>query len=185
MVNEIIRKIKPKMEQSIHYLKERLKNVRTSGAQASLVEDIKVKYYGTDQPLKSLAQITTPDPNLIVIQPFDRNALDDISLAIGNSQLNLNPSSDGLVLRINIPALTEERRNELIKLIRSLAEETRIALRTSREETWKEIQKLHKDKQLSDDNRSWSKEELDKIIGEFNQSIEKIIKEKEESLKSI
>ena len=185
MVNEIVRQIKPKMEGSLNHLRDQLKNIRTSGAQSSLVEDIKVKYYGTDQPLKTLAQITTPDYNLIVIQPFDRNALDDISLAIRNSNLNLNPSSDGMVLRINIPALTEERRNELIKLIHTRAEETRIALRTTREETWKEVQKLHKDKQLSDDDRSWGKEELDKIIAEFNQSIEKLIKEKEESLKSI
>ena len=149
--NEAIRRLKPKMESAIDYLDERLKNVRTGRAQASLVEDIQVTYYGSEQPLKNVAQIMVPESNLIVIQPFDRASLGDIRLAILNSDLGLNPTDDGFLIRISVPPLTEERRIELIKFIKKIGEETRISLRNHREETWKEIKKAHKDKIIADD----------------------------------
>lgn len=182
MIQEILRKVKPEMSITIEHLAERLKSVRTSGAQTGLVEDIKVDYYGSKQPLKSLAQITTPESNLILIQPFDRLSLGDIRLAIINSSLGLNPSDDGQSLRIVVPALTEERRNELVKFVKSIAEEARITLRTSREEAWREIQKLHKDKKIADDDRNWGREELDKIIADYNAQVSRLIEERQQAL---
>lgn len=182
MITETIRHLKPKMESTLEYLEERLKNVRTSRAQASLVEDISVSYYGSEQPLKSVAQIMVPEPNQIVIQPFARESLGDIRLAILNSDLGLNPTDDGHSIRISVPPLTEERRAELIKFIKKIGEETRISLRNHREEIWKEIKKTHKDKIIADDDLTWAKEELDKLIDEYNRKVESAIKNKEEAL---
>lgn len=185
MVNEAIKRINPKMVSAIEYLEERLKNVRTGRAQASLVEDITVNYYGSEQPLKSVAQIMVPESNQIVIQPFDRESLGDIRLAIVNSDLGLNPTDDGHVIRISVPPLTEERRTELIKFIKKIGEETRISLRNFREETWKEVKKAHKDKLIADDDLTWAKEELDKLIDEYNREVESKIKVKEDALMKI
>lgn len=182
MITEIVRHLKPKMESALEYLDERLKNVRTSRAQASLVEDISVFYYGSDQPLKSVAQIIIPEPNQIVVQPFVRESLGDIRLAILNSDLGLNPTDDGYTIRISVPPLTEERRAELIKFIKKIGEETRISLRNHREECWKEIKKAHKDKVIADDDLTWAKKELDKIIDEYNHRVELAIKNKEDAL---
>lgn len=184
MLDSLIKSVRPKMDNTISFLDERLKGIRTGGAQASLVENIGVSYYGTTQPLKTLAQITTPEPNLILIQPFDRQSIGDIRLAIINADLGFNPSDDGHVLRILVPPLTAERREELSKMVKKIAEEGRIGLRTIREECWKEVQRLHREKQIADDDRTWAKDELDKIIDEYNCKIEEKVKVKQESLMS-
>lgn len=181
MVKDIISKVEPKMQEAVKYLETRLKSIRTGGAQTGLVEDISVRYYGTPQPLKSLAQITSPDLQQILIQPFDRQAIDDIELAIRNA-LELNPSSDGHFLRISIPPLTEERRQELVKLVKKYAEEARITLRNIREEAWKQVGVLHQQKQITDDDRVWAKDKLNEIIDKFNRLVEEKMIEKEEVL---
>lgn len=181
MIKDIVSKVEPKMEETVKYLETRLKSIRTGGAQTGLVEDISVRYYGAPQPLKSLAQITSPDPQQILIQPFDRQAIDDITLAIRNA-LELNPSSDGHFLRISIPPLTEERRQELVKLVKKYAEEARITLRNIREESWKQVGIFHQQKQIADDDRIWAKDRLNKIIDHFNHLVEEKMIEKEKML---
>ena len=142
--------MRQKFEQVIEKLKDDFRGIRTGRASAGLVENIVVSYYGQNTPLKQMANITTPDASLIQIQPWDKNALGDIELAIRNSDLNLSPTNDGNVVRISLPPMTQERREELVRNISKKAEEGRIALRNVRGETWEQIQKMQKSGEITD-----------------------------------
>lgn len=172
MYQSIINSTKPKMQDVINQLNQEYKNLRIGKASASLVEGIKVEYYGTLTPLQQMASISTPDAKTITIQPWDKNNLGDVELAIRNADLGLNPVNDGNSVRINLPPLTEERRQELVKHIKVIAEEARVALRNIRGEVWNSIKALEKDKKLTEDDRYRAEEELNKIIDEFNRKIE-------------
>lgn len=183
MLQEIIKKTKKEMEEGLKRLEDELKSVRTGRAQSSLVESIKVNYYGQDQPLRNLAQISVPESSLILIQPFDLNSLGDIRIAL--MQADYNPSDDGHTLRVVIAPMTEERRAEISKLVKNLGEEIKIFFRNHREQTLKEIKTLHKDKTIGDDDLTWSREKLDKIINEYNKQVDTKIIEKQSSLMKI
>ena len=134
MYNEIINLHKEDLEKSIEHFKGEAGKIRTGRANPSLVEDLLVDYYGAKTPLKQIASINTPEPRTIAIQPWDRGALAAIEGAIRNSDLNMNPTNDGVLVRINIPMLTEERRREMVKMLNQKGEEARIAIRSIREE---------------------------------------------------
>ncbi len=177
--------MKQKFEQVIEKIREDFKGIRTGRASSGLVENISVTYYGQTTPLKQMANITTPDAALIVIQPWDKNSLGDIELAIRNSDLNLSPTNDGNVVRISLPPMTEERRLELIRSISKKGEEARIALRNVRQDAWESIQKMQKEGSITEDDKYSAEEEINKIISEFNKKIEEALKEKESEIKSI
>ena len=177
--------LRQKFEQVIEKLTDDFKGIRTGRASSGLVENIIVSYYGQNTPLKQMANITTPDAALIVIQPWDKNALGDIELAIRNSELNLSPTNDGSVIRIALPPMTQERREELIRNISRKTEEARIALRNVRGETWEQIQKMQKTGDLTEDDRYSAEEELNKAINDYNKKIETVLKEKENEIRSI
>ena len=132
-----------------------------------------------------LASISTPSPNLISILPWDKNALNDIVLAIKNSNLSLNPSDDGNIIRLSLPPLSEERRIELTKLIHDEAEETKISLRTIRQDIWQQVVRAERSHQLSEDERYKGEEELNKMIADYNKQIDEISKQKEKDLMAI
>jgi ribosome recycling factor len=180
-----INKLKPKMQEVANKLSESLRGLRTGKASASLVENIMVSYYGSKVPLKQTANISTPDPSSIVIQPWDANALGDIQLAIQNSGIGLNPSSDGRSIRLSLPPMTAERREKLIKMIHKMAEESRVVLRNLREETWREIKKLESQKQVTEDDRYVAEKELNKLIEDFNNKINEQVEAKEKEIRTV
>jgi len=185
MFQKIVSQLKSKMQEVIDKLQENFRGIRTGKASSALVENIAVSYYGSKVPLKQMANITTPDASLIVIQPYDANSLGDIELAIQNSDIGINPSSDGRSIRLSLPPMTAERREELVKMIHKAAEETRIVLRNLREEAWREVKQLETQKQITEDDRYSAEKELNKIIEEFNHKINELIETKEKEIRAI
>ncbi len=185
MLKEILAKIKPEMEKVIFALWEEFKTLHTGKASAALVENIQIDYYGTKVSLKQMAQITTPQPNQIMIIPFDQNASKDIETSIRNSDLNLNPVSEGRQIRLILPPMTEERRRELTKVVHGKAELARVAIRNIRRATWDEIQKSEKSGQITEDDKYRGQEELNKIIEDYNQKIDSVAKKKETELMTV
>lgn len=185
MYQTIIRNLRPKMQETQNKLAENFRSLRTGKANSALVENIAVSYYGTKTPLKQMAQISVPDANMIVIQAWDLNSLSDIELAIRNSEIGINPSSDGRVIRLSLPPMTAERREELIKIIHKTAEECRVVLRNLREEAWKEVKKLETAKQITEDDRYDAEKELNILIEDFNKKINDLVESKEKEIRVI
>ncbi len=182
MVNEALKTIDEKMKNSIKLFRADLATIRTGHASPSLVEHIKVEYAGVPTPLNHIAGISAPEASLLVIQPWDKSGINDIVKAIQKSELGLNPSSDGNVIRIAIPPLSEERRQELIKVVHRHAEERRIAIRSLRHEAMNEIKTLERDKKISQDEHKRAQDQLQKITDVFIGEIDKLGKMKEQEL---
>jgi len=185
MLDQIIQKAKPGMEKAIDRFKEELAKLRTGRANPAIVENLVVDYYGSKSPLKQVASITVPEPRLIVIQPWNKDNLVDIEKAINESQLGLNPTNDGQVIRITIPTLNEERREELVKVLDRQAEDARIAVRRAREEVWDEIQELVRDGRLGEDDKFAGKDKLQELVDEYNGKIEEIREKKEKEIMEV
>jgi len=184
VLQPILNKLRPKMDEVTTKLKEDLQSIRTGKASSALVDNVMVNYYGSKSPLKNMANVSTPDATLIVIQPWDINSVGDIETAIRNANLGVGISSDGRSVRISLPPLTEERRLEFVKLAHQKAEASRIVLRNLREEAWKEIQALEKTGDLTEDDRYQGEKDLNRIIEDYNKKIQVLIEDKEKELKS-
>lgn len=185
MYQKIVRELHPKMEEVLKKLEENFIQLRTGKANAALVENVQVTYYGSKVPLKQMAQISIPDASSIVIQPWDANSLGDVELAIRNSEMGLNPVNDGRVVRLNLPPMTSERREELVKMIHRTTEECRVALRSLREDAWREVGKLKSSKQITEDDYYSAEKELNKIIEDYNLKVNKILDNKEKEIRTI
>lgn len=185
MFNEIIGKNKEKFEKTVEYCREELGRLRTGRANASLVDNLTVEYYGSKSPIKQIANITIPESRTIAITPWSRDSLVNIEKAIRESQLNLNPINDGQVIRINIPALNEDRRKEIVKILNQKTEEARIAIRKIREDIWEEIQEMEKRGEIGEDDKFSGKDKLQKIVDEYNGKIEELRKKKEEEIMTV
>ena len=184
-VPELVQSAKPKMEAALTHLQGELKTLRTGRASAALLDGVVVSYYGTMTPLKGLATVTAPGPSQLVIQPFDVGCIKDIREAILQADLGLNPSDDGRMLRLSIPPLTAERREELVKRAGKMAEEARVTIRTLRGGVWEEVQAMQKRAEISEDNREYGRAEIDKLSSEYNRKIEEMLKEKEQEIRTI
>ncbi|MFZ2187881.1 MAG: ribosome recycling factor [Candidatus Moraniibacteriota bacterium] len=167
-----------------HFASEAAK-IRTGRANPGLVEGLIVDYYGTKTPLKQIASIAIPEARQIVIQPWDKGSLVQIEAAIRESDLGLNPGNDGLAIRIILPSLTEDRRRDLVKALNSRAEESRIAIRTIREGIWKDIQDKERAGEISEDDKFLGKDELQKVVDDYNQKLEAVRKKKEEEILTV
>jgi ribosome recycling factor len=185
MYGEIINKYKDVWEKATEHLQIEMGKIRTGRANPAMVADLLVDYYGTKTPLKQIASINTPEPRMIVIQPWDKGALVSIEAAIRESDLNMNPNNDGTLVRINIPMLTEDRRKEMVKMLNQKAEEARISVRSVREEAWKEIQDAEHDGKLSEDDKFKGKEKLQELVDEYNKKIEDIRAKKETEIMTV
>ena len=185
MYNDIINLHKEDLEKSIEHFKSEAGKIRTGRANASLVEDLLVDYYGAKTPLKQIASINTPEPSTSAIQPWDRGALAAIEGAIRNSDLNMNPTNDGVLVRINIPMLTEERRREMVKMLNQKGEEARIGIRSIREDVLKEIKDAEKAGEISEDDEFAGKEKLQGIVDEYNKKIEELRAKKEVDIMTV
>ncbi|MGC8971188.1 MAG: ribosome recycling factor [bacterium] len=179
------RSIEEKMKQSIVVFQKELVGIRTGRANPALVEELTVDYYGTPTPLFQLAKITTPDPRTILIQPWDKQALQSIEKAILKSDLSLNPINDGTSIRLNIPSPTEERRKELVKLVRKKGEEAKVVIRNIRRAGVEELEKEKKNSKISEDVEKRLKEQVQKITDKYIEEVDKILAEKEKEIMEV
>ncbi len=173
------------MKKSVEGLKEELASIRTGHATPALVEHIKVEYAGVPTPLNQIAGISAPGARLLVIQPWDKSCMHNIEKAILKSDIGINPSNDGNVIRLSIPPLTEERRQELIKMVRRRVEERRIAIRNLRREAMDELKKLEKEKDISQDEHKRALDQLQKLTDSFISNAEIVAKDKEAELMKV
>jgi ribosome recycling factor len=185
MISRILWNIEEKMEKSVEGLKMELSSIRTGHATPALIEHIKVEYAGVPTPLNQIAGISAPEVRLLIIQPWDRGCIRDIEKAILKSELGLNPTSDGNVIRINIPPLTEERRQELVKVVRRRVEERRVAIRNLRREAMEELKRLEKNKDISQDEDKRALDQLQKLTDSVIAQTDQIGRDKETELAEV
>lgn len=178
MYKELIVKSEESMKKSIRFLKEELATIRAGKANPKLVDKIQVNYYGTMTPLNQLANISVPEPRMLIIQPWDANALKEIERAIQTSDLGINPTNDGKMIRLVIPVLTEERRKDLLKLVKKEIENCKIAVRNIRRETNDEIKKLEKQSEISKDDLKRAEDEMQKLTDKYISMIDDIYNDK-------
>lgn len=185
MYQNLLQQLKGEFDKILGHLKSELMTLRTSRATPALVEDVQVECYGTRMPLKQLAAIHAPEPRLIIVQPWDKSVIKEIERAIVSFRSGLSPIIEGDLIRINIPALTEERRKELVKLLQKILEGARISLRQHRDEIWKQIQVLEKDGRIREDDKFKAKEDLQKLVDKYNQAIEDLGLTKEKEIMTV
>ena len=171
--------LQSKLEKIVSDLKGETASLRTGRATPALVEDLNIDAYGAKQPLKALAAISTPEPRQILIQPWDKSLLPAIEKAIQSSPIGLNPIAYKDTIRLSLPTLTEERKRDLVKLLKEKLETARIQVRRMRDEAMKEIEAEEKAKKISEDERFRKKQEAEKIVGEYNKKIEELGVKKE------
>jgi ribosome recycling factor len=185
-VNEaIFTQLQKEMEGSIAALRKELGKVRTGRASTSLLEGILVEYYGTSTPLNQLATLSAPEPRLLVIQPFDRKALGEIEKAILKSDLGLTPANDGKIIRVPIPQLTEDRRKDLVKHVKKIAEEFRVSMRNHRRLAIEHLKEAEKKKELTADEFKHGQDRVQKITDDYIARIDKVLKGKEEEIMEV
>jgi len=181
-LNEILANTREHMTKALEYGKQQLSKVRTGRASATLVDNVKADYYGAPTPISQMASISVPDARTIVIQPWDRGTLQPIEKAIQQADLGFNPQNDGVVIRIPVPPLTEERRKEFVKVCKKYSEENKIAIRNVRRDMIEVIRKAEKDKELTEDDKKKGEEEIQKITDDFIRKIDQILVQKEKEL---
>ncbi|MDP8216860.1 MAG: ribosome recycling factor [Candidatus Kaelpia imicola] len=181
-LKDVHREVDHRMDKTIEALKAEFTALRTSRATPALVENVKVEYYGFTLPLKQVASISIPEPRMILIQPWDVNAIADIEKAFLKSELGITPSNDGKVIRLALPSLTEERRQELVKLAKKIAGDSKIAVRNVRREANEGIKKLEKDSKITEDERFKAQEDMQHVTDGHIKKIEQILEAKEKEI---
>ncbi len=185
MSDQVISEAKEKMESALSYLHEEYGKLQTGRANAALVDGIEVEVFGSLMPLKGLASISIPESNQIAIQPWNRDHLPNVEKAITEANLGLNPSNDGVMIRLIIPPLTEERRKDMVKLVGKYAEDTRVSIRNARHEALKKFEAMEKDKEISEDELKGKEKSLQSEVDEFNNKVEEDSKKKEQDIMTI
>src|SRR2546423_14006849 len=182
---DVIKETRPRMEAAIDDFKRKLATVRTGRASVSLLDTVMIDYYGTPTPLNQMASVHAPEPQLLTVQPWDQSQVAVIEKAIRASDLGLNPSNDGKLVRIPVPPLTEERRKQLAKQVHEVAEDHRTAVRNIRRDANERLKKLLKDKQISEDNERDGLEEVQKLTNSYIAKIDELTKSKEHELTTV
>ena len=182
MVELVMDDTRERMAKALEHLRVEFANVRTGRASPTLVENILVDYYGAETPLKQLANFSVPEPRMLVVSPFDKGAMAAIEKAIGNADLGLNPSNDGVVIRLSFPALTEERRKSFVKIVKTKAEEGKVALRGVRRHARQELENLEKDHGVSKDEIDRLEKILDKMTQDEVAVVDTLLSHKEQEL---
>ncbi len=185
MYKELIEEKREQFNNAIEHFKREMMRIRTGRATPMLVEDIKVESYGAMMPLKQIANISVPEPRQLLIAPWDNSMLPAIEKAIKAANIGVQPNNDGATIRITLPALTEEQRKELVKVLGRRAEDARVAVRNVREDIWKAIQEAEKVGDISEDEKFSAKDALQEVVDEYNAKIESLRKEKEEEIMTV
>lgn len=182
MIEDTLKSAEHRMQSAVQALDREMDSVRTGRARPALVEGLKVDYYETPTPLNQIATINAPEPRLITIQPWDKTQLSTIEKAIQKSDLGLNPTNDGAMIRLVVPPLTEDRRKELVKVVHKKVEDGRVAVRNVRRDSLEELRKLQHDKQISDDEERRAQDRLQKLTDRFIAEIDRHGHTKEQEL---
>ncbi|MDP9353320.1 MAG: ribosome recycling factor [Chloroflexota bacterium] len=185
MTDDILADAEKRMRNSIEALKRDLANIRTGRASTGLVEHVQVDYYGATMPLNQLATITAPEARLLVITPWDKNSIGAIEKSIQKSELNLNPSNDGKVVRIPIPALTEERRKDLVKLVKQRVEEDRVSIRNIRRDSINDIREMEQEKMVGEDEAKRAQEKVQTLTDRLIKEAEALGSQKEQEILTV
>ena len=185
MIKDLLRETEARMQKSLNSMEEDFKTIRTGRASPALVERVLVDYYGSSTPLNQLAVISAPEPQLLVIRPYDPSSIAAIQKGIQQADLGLNPSNDGRLVRIPIPRLTEERRRDLVKMVKKRVEEGKIALRNIRRDALDELSLYEEEKLISEDDRKRGQDDIQKMIDQFIEEVDKAGKRKEEDIMEI
>lgn len=185
MLNELFADAQDRMQKAVETLDRDFKRLRTGRASVSLVDGIRLDYYGVSTPLNQLATLTVPEPRSIMIQPWDTTIIGEVEKAILKSELGLTPMNDGKVIRISIPPLTAERRKDLVKVIRKMSEEAKVAMRNIRRDVNEMIKDLKKEKEISEDEQFRAQEETQKITDEYIKKVDVVFNTKEKEILEI
>jgi ribosome recycling factor len=181
-VKELLHDTETKMKKTVEATQREFSTVRTGRASGAILDNVRVDYYGALTPLKQMAAVTTPDARLIMVQPWDRNALGDIEKALLKSDIGITPTNDGKVIRLSIPPLTQERRAELDKVLKKIAEDGHISIRTGRHAAIEATRKLEKDKAITEDERFKAQEDIQKLTDRFIKEIDTALAAKEKEV---
>jgi ribosome recycling factor len=184
-VDAVLEDSRAKMSKALEHTRSEFSTIRTGRAAPALVEKLRVDYYGSEVPLQQLAGIQVPEAKLMVITPYDKSSLKAIEKAILNSDLSINPSNDGTVIRLSFPPLTEERRRELVKVAHHKAEEGRVSVRNLRRSARKDLESLEKDGDISSDELDRAEKDLERVTHEFVADIDRVLQHKEEELLAV
>jgi len=184
-IKDVLHETETKMKKTIDVINRELASIRTSRASTSLVDTVKVNYYNTPTPIKQLATISTPEPKLIVINPWDKSVMGEIEKAILKSDIGITPTNDGKVIRLGIPQLTQERRDELCKVAGRITEDGKVSLRSIRHAANDKIKKMQDSSEISKDESFWAKDDIQKLIDKYSGEVDKILSDKEKEIKEI
>lgn len=182
MIDDVIKELRTSSDKSIEAMRRDLSKVRTGRAHPSMLDGIRVDYYGTMTPLQQMANISVPEPRMLVVKPWEKGQIKAIDKAIRESDLNLNPQAEADILRIPIPALTEERRKDMVKVIRKNGEECKVAVRQHRRDANEMFDSLMKDGDLSEDDADRGKKKVEEVVAEVTKNVDAIIAGKEKDL---
>ena len=185
MLDEVLKDLREEMEQTVVAMRRELGRTRTGRASTALLEGITVEYYGASTPLNQLATVNAPEPRLLVVQPFDRGVINDIERAILQGDLGLVPSNDGRIIRVPIPELTEERRRDLVKHVRKIAEDYRVSLRNHRRDANEMLKVMQKDKEITEDDHRRGHDKIQELTKEYTEKLDAVLKDKEEEIMEI
>ena len=185
MTEDVLTGAKQDMERTLAALRRELSHVRTGRASTAILEGITVDYYGAKTPLNQLATLSAPEPTLLVVTPFDKSVVGAIEKAIKASDLGLNPLNDGKIIRIPIPPLTEERRRDLVKHVRKLAEDYRVSMRTHRRDSLEMLKELEKEKAITEDDRRHAAEKVEALTKQYIERVEQVLKVKEDEIMAV
>ncbi|MBM7867141.1 ribosome recycling factor [Heliobacterium gestii] len=185
MINEIKKETEEKMQKSVDALRKEYQHIRAGRANPALLDKVTVEYYGTPTPVNQLANISAPEARLMTIQPWDKSVLPAVEKAILKSDLGLTPTSDGTVIRLVIPQLTQERRTELVKMVKKRAEEHRVILRNLRRDANEDVKALQKDHTISEDEGKRAQEEIQKLTDKYIKEIDQVAERKEAEIMEV
>jgi len=185
MEKETVVKIEQRMKKAVEHLRQELASVRTGKATTALLDPVKVEYYGSNVPLNQVAGISAPEPRLLVVHPWDRAMVPVVEKAILKADLGFNPASDGTVIRVPIPALTEERRKDLVKVVKKMVEEGRVSVRNLRRDGNEEIKKLEKDGKISEDSSHAAQNEIQELTDKHIKLMDELLAKKEAEIMEV
>lgn len=185
MIDEVLSESKTAMDKAVKALKKEMTKIRTGRATVSLLDDVRVDYYGVPTPLSQVATLSAPEPRLLTVQPWEKNLISDIERALFKADLGLTPSSDGLLIRLPVPALTEERRREMAKITKRMGEDAKVSVRSARRDANETLKMLEKEKEITEDDLKRAEKDVQQLTDEFVGAIDSVVENKEKEVMEI
>ena len=185
MIDEVLSEAKAAMDKAIKALRKEMTKVRTGRATVTLLDDIRIDYYGVPTPLSQVATLAAPEPRLLTVQPWEKNLISDIERALFKADLGLTPSSDGQLIRLPVPALTEERRREMAKIIKRMGEDAKVSVRSARRDANDTLKMLEKEKEITEDDHKRAEKDVQQLTDDFVASIDSVVEKKDKEVMEV